>query len=107
MLQLPCMLVCRLLLCVLAYETAGAASTRSSLRPLCLREQTKKQNSGRSCREIAKSYSVVIPAQAGIQYSRDSSDGIERPRRTGSSACAEDDSGECGDSVAQRSPHSI
>ena len=29
-----CMLVCRLLPCALARETAGAASTRSSLRPL-------------------------------------------------------------------------
>ena len=28
------------------------------------------QTSGESRREIAKSYSVVIPAEAGIQYSR-------------------------------------
>jgi hypothetical protein len=27
-------------------------------------------NSGEKCREIAHAYSVVIPANAGIQYSR-------------------------------------
>ena len=32
------------------------------------------QTSGAMRREIATPYSVVIPAQAGIQYSRDSSD---------------------------------
>ena len=32
------------------------------------------QTSGASRREIAKSHSVVIPAKAGIQYSRDGSD---------------------------------
>ena len=26
------------------------------------------QTSGRTCRGIAKSYSIVVPAQAGIQY---------------------------------------
>jgi hypothetical protein len=32
------------------------------------------QTSGRSCRENVASYSIVIPAKAGIQYSRDSND---------------------------------
>jgi hypothetical protein len=32
------------------------------------------QTSGSSCRETAASYSIVIPAQAGIQYSRDADD---------------------------------
>jgi hypothetical protein len=32
------------------------------------------QSSGKSCRETAQSYSAVIPAKAGIQYSRDVND---------------------------------
>ena len=46
------------------------------------------QTSGETCREIAKSHSVVIPAKAGIQYPRDISDGIEKPQRTGCPAFA-------------------
>src|SRR6185312_14643979 len=38
------------------------------------RGPTKMQTSGASRREIANTHSVVIPAQAGIQYSRGSSD---------------------------------
>ena len=63
----------RFLFAQLARETAGAASTRSSLRPLFL-GGTKMQTSGAARREIANTYSVVIPAKAGIQYSRESSD---------------------------------
>ncbi len=32
------------------------------------------QSLGQQCREIANTHSVVIPAQAGIQYSRDRND---------------------------------
>jgi len=32
------------------------------------------QTSGATCREIVASHSSVIPAQAGIQYSRDAND---------------------------------
>jgi hypothetical protein len=35
--------------------------------------------------------SAIIPAQAGIQYSRDAADWMETPRRTGSPAFAGDD----------------
>src|SRR5258707_7941631 len=46
----------------IAHETAGAARTRSSLRPLKLRGRNDLQTSGASCREIAKScnWSAVI-----------------------------------------------
>ena len=93
-LRWTCMLVCALP-CAIAHETAGAARTRSSLRP-CLGESFG-QASGASRGEIADAYSVVIgrfaasakaPAsQRGkasakpwrsrdraIQYSRDGSD---------------------------------
>ena len=85
MLPLPCMLVC-ILFAQIARETAGAASTRSSLRPLFEEGQTKMQNSGEMRREIAASYSVVIVRLVRncalgrtIQYSRDS-DGQPRSR---------------------------
>ena len=66
---------CALLFAQIARETAGAASTRSSLRPLIRRGQTKMQTSGESCRENAKSYSVVVTREGGvIQYPRGSSD---------------------------------
>ena len=70
---------CALLFAQIARETAGAASTRSSLRPLFEEGQTKMQNSGEMRREIAASYSVVIVRLVRncalgrtIQYSRDS-----------------------------------
>src|SRR5882757_4586680 len=44
------MLVCAIL-STLARETAGAACTRLSLRPLFKRGRNDKQNSGKSCRE--------------------------------------------------------
>ena len=59
----PLNLYARVRFCLrnIARETAGAASTRSSLRPLIFEEgQTKMQTSGVSRREIAKSYSVVV-----------------------------------------------
>ncbi len=56
------------------------------------------QSSGKSCREIANVRSIVEvifsrhrPRRRTIQYSRDSRDGIEKPRRTGSPAFAWDD----------------
>ena len=58
------------------------------------------QTSDAMRREIAKSYSVVVirlvrncALRRTTQYSRDSSDRTDRPRRTGSSAFAEDDGG--------------
>src|SRR5215204_4624168 len=45
---------CVVLFAQIARETAGAASTRSSLRPLFRRGQTKVQTSGDQRREIAK-----------------------------------------------------
>jgi hypothetical protein len=59
----------------IARETAGAASTRSSLRPRFQRGQTKMQTSGDQRREIAESYSaVIVRLDRTIRYSRDSSD---------------------------------
>jgi hypothetical protein len=49
------MLVCASLL--FAHETAGAARTRHSLRPLLREVQKPFQTSGGSCREIAESHS--------------------------------------------------
>ena len=43
------------------------------------------QTSGTGCRENVSTYSVVIPAMAGIQYSRDADERTDKPRRTGSS----------------------
>src|SRR2546429_4590457 len=45
---------CALLFAQIARETAGAASTRSSLRPLISRRANEMQSSGTSDREIAK-----------------------------------------------------
>src|SRR5438445_6344486 len=74
---------CALLFAQIARETAGAASTRSSLRPLTGGREVLQQTSGATRREIAKSYSVVITRLVRncalgrvIQYSRDSSDQI-------------------------------
>ena len=57
-----------------AHETAGAARTRSSLRPLNERAGKEDAKLGQFMSRGAVSYSVVIPAKAGIQYSRSSSD---------------------------------
>ena len=58
-----CMLVCALLR-TFAHETAGAASTRHSLRPLFF-GRVILQTSGASRRENAESYSVVITREGG------------------------------------------
>jgi hypothetical protein len=47
---------CARLFAQIARETAGAASTRSSLRPLIGEGRKFQQTSGNSCREIAKSH---------------------------------------------------
>src|SRR6188474_965391 len=55
---LPCMLVCKFCLAQIARETAGAASTRSSLRPLNKRAGSCLANLGRRApRECASSFS--------------------------------------------------
>jgi hypothetical protein len=65
MLPLPCMLVC-IFFAQIARETAGAASTRSSLRPqFSMRAGSCKQSSDAMRREIAASYSVVIVREGG------------------------------------------
>src|SRR5437879_5913533 len=52
------------------------------------------QTSGAMRREIANPYSIVIARlDRATQYSRDADDRTEKPRRTGSPAFAEDDSG--------------
>ena len=58
------------------------------------------QTSDAMRREIAVSYSVVVRERRTIQYSRESSDCNDRPRRTGSSAFADDDGG-----VLRRCPY--
>src|SRR5437879_9174642 len=64
-----CMLVCRLLPCALAREIAGAARTRSSLRPLISRRANEDANLGlfepRECDDIfcvATTSISVVPA---------------------------------------------
>src|SRR5829696_1553536 len=56
---------CAVLFPQIARGTAGAASARSSLRPLFRRGQMKMQTSGDRRRENAKSYSVVIVREGG------------------------------------------
>src|SRR5256885_6331049 len=56
---------CAVLFAQNARETAGAASTRSFLRPLFRRGQTKLQTSGAMRREIVASYSLVITRESG------------------------------------------
>ena len=51
---------CARFVCAIARETAGAARTRSSLRPLFLRRENEMQTSGAMRRENAKSHSVVV-----------------------------------------------
>src|ERR1700682_2011625 len=75
-----------------AHETAGAARTRHSLRPLISDGATFWKNSRGSCGEIAELCRYILtrrhPRKRVIQYSRDVSDGIEKPRRTGYPAFA-------------------
>jgi hypothetical protein len=81
-----CMLVC-VFSAHIARETAGAASARRSLRP---RSGGRfLHSSGASRRGGAMAcFPTVIARRRAIQYSRDVSDRTEKPRRTGSPACA-------------------
>jgi len=56
---------CALLFAQIARGTAGAASTRSSLRPLFSRRANEMQTSGDPRRENVASYSVVITRESG------------------------------------------
>src|SRR6266516_821048 len=58
-----CMLVCRLLPCALARETAGAARTRSSLRPLIGEGGKLIANLGRSTPREGETVSTVIASR--------------------------------------------
>ena len=81
--------------CAIAHETAGAARTRSSLRPLFSRRANEGANLGRNAsreREVISSRhrprlvrrsSRSKGGRRTIQYSRGGSDGVERPQRTG------------------------
>ena len=66
---------CAAFLVLIAHGTAGAARTRSSLRPQFERAGSFRQSSGAMRREIANTHSVVIARlDRATQYSRDSSD---------------------------------
>jgi hypothetical protein len=61
----------RFLLMHSAHETAGAARTRSSLRPLTFWGVRNLQTSGASCRENTDAYLFVIARlDRATQYSR-------------------------------------
>ena len=49
----------------IAHETAGAARTRSSLRPLYFEGANFQHTSGDQRREIVNAYSVVITRESG------------------------------------------
>ena len=49
----------------MARGTAGAACTRSSLRPLTFEEGEFEANSGDQRREIANAHSVVVTREGG------------------------------------------
>ena len=77
----------------IAHETAGAARIRHSLRPLTIEGDESTANLGRNApRERRHTSAVIVRLDRTTQYSRDANDGTEKPRRTGSSAFAEDDS---------------
>ena len=72
-----------------ARETAGAARTRSSLRPLFRWRDNEMQTFGRNAsRDRLRIFHCRHPRRRVIQYSRDVHDGIEKPQRTGYPAFA-------------------
>jgi len=76
----------------IAHETAGAARTRHSLRPLTTEGGKLLAKLGRNASRECSRILGVVPAQAGTQYSRDADDepigrGVLGPRFRG------DDSG--------------
>src|SRR5229473_3433609 len=87
------MLVC-VFSVLFARETAGAARTRSSLRPLTTGGGTFPLKTRATCAARSRSrvlqlfLSVVITRFGVIQYSRDVGDRAEKPRRTGYPAFA-------------------
>src|SRR4051812_22244303 len=99
-LRFTCMLM-RALLVHVAHEIAGAARIRHSLRPPEFGEGVKcLANLGRNAsRECEYAFSVVIREGGVTQCPRDINDQTEKPRRTGSSAGADDDGGGRGDRV--------
>src|SRR3979490_260244 len=75
-----------------AHGIAGAARIRHSLRPLI------SKRAGSTCKPraqcVARTRTHIQcrhPRRRVTQYPRGVSDRTEKPRRTGSSACAEDD----------------
>jgi hypothetical protein len=78
---------CAVLFAQIARGTAGAASIRSSLRPLFFGRANEDAKLGRSApRDREVIFNRHHPRKRVTQYSRDSSDRIDRPRRTGSPA---------------------
>src|SRR5882724_7269930 len=77
----------------IAHETAGAARTRHSLRPLYFRggEVSRKPRALRAARSQTRIH-LSSPAKAGDPVFQRHHDRTEKPRRTGSPAFAEDDS---------------
>ena len=63
--RFTCMLVCAFF-AQLAHETAGAARTRHSLRPLRSQRDNEMQNSGTSCCENAQSYLKAVVMAAAM-----------------------------------------
>src|SRR6187549_471321 len=59
---LPCMLVCKFCLAQIARGTAGAASTRSSLRPL-FKRRAKNANLGRKAPRECETISTSLRAK--------------------------------------------
>src|SRR5437899_905575 len=86
----------------IAHETAGAARTRHSLRPLIAEGGTFPPKLARTARRDREAvFGNEMRAQTQLsspgldratQYSRGADDRTERPRRTGSPAFAGDDS---------------
>ncbi len=92
---------CALSFAQIAHETAGAARTRLSLRPLPSERVKRLQISGVSCRGNADvCHRRHRPRKRAIQYSREVSERTEQPSRTGCPACAGRDSVGCDDVIA-------
>ena len=70
---LPCMLVCPFV-CANRTRDRGCSKHPVFPAPSNFQRADKEQTSDAMRREIVASYSAVIPAQAGIQYSRDAND---------------------------------
>ena len=89
-----CMLVCAFL-CAIAHETAGAACTRSSLRPPLLGGATDDAKLGREMSREGETISASLRAQRRNPPLRLPCDGllrcarndVERPQRTGCPVC--------------------